>query len=84
LNLKVNSMSSDLQKPDNFNRDTDSSRKDYKTLGWVSYGVGAACVAGGSLLYFLGRRSGRNPVPSVALLPNVAPDMAGAVLTGAF
>jgi hypothetical protein len=84
LNLKVNSMSSDLQKPDNFNRDTDSSRKDYKTLGWVSYGVGAACVAGGSLLYFLGRRSGRNPVPSVALVPNVAPDMAGAVLTGAF
>ena len=84
LNLKVNSMSSDLQKPDNFNRDTDSSRKDYKTLGWVSYGVGAACVAGGSLLYFLGRRSGRNPVQSVALLPNVAPDMAGAVLTGAF
>jgi hypothetical protein len=84
LNLKVNSMSSDLEKPDNFNRDTDTSRKNYKTLGWVSYGVGGACVAGGALLYYLGRRSGRNPGPSVALIPAVASDMAGAALTGAF
>jgi hypothetical protein len=84
LNLKVNSMSSDLAKPDNFNRDTDNSRKDYKTLGWVSYGVGAACLAGGSLLYYLGWHSGRDSVSSVALVPNVASDMAGAVLTGAF
>jgi hypothetical protein len=84
LNLKVNSMSSDLQKPDNFNRDTDTSRKDYKTLGWVSYGVGGACVAGGALLYYLGVRSSRNAAPSFALVPNVAHDMTGAVLTGAF
>jgi hypothetical protein len=84
LNFKVNSMSSDLSKPDNFNRDTDSSRKDYTTLGWVSYGVGAACLAGGSLLYYLGWRSGRDSAPSVALVPNLAPDMAGALLRGAF
>jgi hypothetical protein len=84
LNLKVNSMSSDLAKPDNFNRDTDTSRKNYKTLSWVSYGVGAACLVGGSLLYYLGWHSGRDSVSSVALVPNVAPDMAGAVLTGAF
>jgi hypothetical protein len=84
LNLKVNSMSSDLQKPDNFNRDTDNSRKNYKTLGWISYGVGAACLAGGSLLYYLGWHSGRNSGSSVALVPNVAPGTAGAALTGAF
>ena len=84
LNLKVNSMSSDLAKPENFNRDTDTSRKNYKTLGWVSYGVGAACLAGGSLLYYLGWHSGRDSGPSVALVPNVAPSMAGAVLTGSF
>lgn len=84
LNLKVNSMSSDLQKPDNFNRDTDTSRKNYKTLGWISYGVGAACLAGGSLLYYLGWHSGRNSGSSVALVPNVAPGTAGAALTGAF
>jgi hypothetical protein len=84
LNLKANSMSSDLEKPDNFNRDTDNSRKDYKTLGWVSYGVGAACLAGGSLLYYLGWHSGRDSASSVALVPNVASGMAGAMLTGAF
>jgi hypothetical protein len=84
LNIKVNSMSSDLQQPDNYNRDTDSSRKDYKTLGWVSYGLGAACVAGGSLLYYLGWRAAQASAPSVALVPNVAPNMAGALLRGAF
>jgi hypothetical protein len=84
LNLKVNSMASDLAKPDNFNRDTDTSRKNYKTLGWVSYGVGAACLAGGSLLYYFGWHSGRNTGSSVALVPNVAPGMTGAALTGAF
>jgi hypothetical protein len=84
LNIKVNSMSSDLQKPDNFNRDTDTSRKDYKTLGWVSYGVGAACLAGGSLLYYLGWNAGRTSTSRVALLPFVAPDMAGALLGGSF
>ncbi len=84
LNLKVNSMASDLQKPDNFNRDTDTSRKNYKTLGWVSYGVGVAGLAGGSLLYYLGWHSGRDSGASVALVPAVAPGMTGAALTGAF
>ncbi len=84
LNLKVNSMSNDLEKPNNFNRDTDTSRKNYKTLGWVSYGVGAACLAGGSLLYYLGWHSGRDSGASVALVPSVAPGIAGALLTGAF
>jgi hypothetical protein len=85
LNLKVNSMSTDLEKPDNFNRDTDSSRKNYKTLGWVSYGVGAAFLAGGSLLYYLGWHAGHSSAqPSVALVPTFAPGTAGALLTGAF
>ena len=84
LNIKVNSMSSDLQKPENFNRDTDTSRKNYKTLGWVSYGVGAACLAGGSLLYYLGWNAGRTSTSTVALVPFVAPDMAGALLGGSF
>lgn len=85
LNLKVNSMSTDLEKPNNFNSDTESSRKNYKTLGWISYGVGAAFLAGGSLLYFLGWHAGRSSAhPSVALVPTFAPGTAGALLTGAF
>jgi hypothetical protein len=84
LNIKVNSMASDLQKPDNFNRDTDTSRKNYKTLGWVSYGVGAACLAGGSLLYYLGWHAGRTSTSTVGLAPYVAPGVAGALLGGSF
>jgi hypothetical protein len=84
LNLKVNSMASDLEKPDSFNRDTDSSRKNYKTLGWVSYGVGAAGLVGGSLLCFLGWRAGRGAAAAVALVPDLGPGTAGAMLRGAF
>jgi hypothetical protein len=85
LNVKVNSMSSDLEKPDNFNRDTDSSRKSYKTLGWVCYGAGAAFLAGGALLYYLGWRAGhRSAEPTVAVVPTFALGSAGALLAGAF
>jgi hypothetical protein len=85
LNVKVNSMSSDLEEPDNFNRDTDSSRKSYKTAGQVSYVAGAAFLAGGSLLYYLGWRAGhKSAEPSVAVVPTLAPGSAGALLTGAF
>ena len=85
LNLKVNSMATDLEKPNNFNSDNESSRKNYKTMGWIGYGVGAAFLAGGSLLYFLGRHAGHSSAqPSVALVPTFAPGTAGALLTGAF
>ena len=85
LNLKVNSMSTDLEKPNNFNRDTESSRKTYKTMGWIGYGAGGAFLAGGSLLYFLGWQANHSSAqPSVAFLPTLAPGSAGALLTGAF
>ena len=84
LNLKANSMASDLENAGNFNRDTDTSRKSYKTLAWVSYGAGAACLAGGSLLYYLGWRAGNGSESAVAFVPTFAPDMAGAALKGAF
>jgi hypothetical protein len=54
------------------------------TLGWVSYGVGAAGLAGGALLYYLGWRAGKEPGAAVALLPVVAPGVAGAAVRGAF
>jgi tetratricopeptide (TPR) repeat protein len=81
LNLKVNSMSSDLE--GNYWLASDATRKRYKTAGWIAYGAGAACLASGAILYYLGwRRSERTS--SVALLPMVGPDMAGTVLVGAF
>jgi hypothetical protein len=84
LNLKVNGMASDLQKTDGYSDGKESDRKTYQTLGWVSYGVGAACVATGAVLYFLGQRSAAADSTSVALVPSFAPGQAGAVLKGAF
>ena len=80
LNIKVNRMSSDLEKQYNYDPSTDSTRKGYKTAGWVSYGVGATCLVGGVLLYYLGWRAGS----AFSVEPAIAPSMAGAMLTGSF
>jgi hypothetical protein len=84
LTLKVNSMTSDLEKPYNYSRSTDATRKDYKTLTWVSYGVGAACVASGALMYYFGWRKGRDARVDLALVPTIESGAAGAVLAGGF
>lgn len=77
LNLKANSMVSDLQKRYS---DADlSSSKDYKTGSQVSYAAGGACVVGGAILYYLGVRSSQATVVPVAVQGG-----AGALLTGAF
>jgi tetratricopeptide (TPR) repeat protein len=78
LNIKANSMVSDAQ--DLYDRDTYSSSKDYKTMSMIGYGVGAACVAGGALLYFLGVRAGSQ----VAVTPVVAQGTAGVLVGGTF
>jgi hypothetical protein len=80
LNLKANGMIDDLRS--HYNKDTDSSSKTYKTLSEVGYGVGAAFVAGGVVLYYLGWTAGDRT--KVALLPSFASGTAGAILEGAF
>jgi hypothetical protein len=85
-------MTSDLEQPNSYNRGTDSTRKDYKTMGWIGYSVGAACVASGAVLYFLGWNKGRESSSSVsstfssswALAPAAAPGIVGAMLAGGF
>jgi hypothetical protein len=79
LNLKANGMSSDLEKE--YDPGVDSTRKRYKTGAWIGYGAGAACLAGGVVLYSLGVWRGKQ---AVALVPTVGPDMAGTALLGAF
>jgi TolA-binding protein len=81
LNLKVNSMSSDLN--NDWNPTVDSTRKDYRTATWIAYGAGAACVAAGAVLYYLGWRRGEGE-GSVAVVPAAGPGMAGALVVGAF
>ena len=84
LNQKVNSMADDLQKTNGYDAGKVSDRDTYETLGWASYGVGAACVATGAVLYYLGIRSGAPDSASVALVPAFAPGQAVAILKGAF
>jgi hypothetical protein len=84
LNIKVNSMASDLQKTDGYSDAKESDRKTYANLGWASYGVGAACVATGAILYYLGMKPGQNVGTSVSLVPAFAPGQAGALLNGVF
>jgi hypothetical protein len=79
LNLRVNSMSSDLEK--DWSSGTNSSRQDYKTGAWIAYGTGAACVVGGAVLYYLGWRKGEH---ALVIGPAVGPNMAGTFLSGAF
>ncbi len=83
FNLKANSTVDNMYTvKDGYTKDSD--RKTYTAMAWVGYGVGAACIVTGAILYGVGLKSKPKPENSVALLPTFGPDQAGAVLTGAF
>jgi hypothetical protein len=82
LNAKVNEIASDLEKPGKYTDGRESDRKTYETWGWVSYGLGAACLTTGAVLTLVGYVSGKPA--SVALVPSVGPGQTGAVVRGAF
>jgi len=82
LNLKADSLASDLKSTDGYSSSKESDRKSYETMGWIGYGLGAACVATGAVLYVLGWRS--VGATTVAFVPAVGPGQAAAVVKGAF
>lgn len=82
LNLKANALADDLEQPNGYTDGKSSDRKTYVALGWTGYGVGAACVATGAVLYVLGRRA--DDSASVRVVPTLAAGHMGAVLKGAF
>jgi uncharacterized membrane protein YjfL (UPF0719 family) len=68
----------------NFSRTTYDRGKLFEELQWVSYGVGAAALAAGGVLYYLGYGA-HSPAPdSVGLLPMLLPGGTGAVVQGSF
>jgi hypothetical protein len=77
LGLKSSSLSTK-----GYSRSREDERASLKTWGWVSYGVGAAALVTGAVLYIAGWPS--EPSSSVALLPIVAPDGASVLLQGRF
>jgi hypothetical protein len=54
LNLKSNSITNEMYPPARYDADKDASRRSYKTLALVSYGVGAAAIMAGATLYIIG------------------------------
>ncbi len=85
LNLKANSIISDMKATvDGYSASKNTEHDTYKTLAWVGYGVGAACVVTGAILYGVGLKAKSSSSASVALAPVFGAGQAGAVLTGAF
>lgn len=83
FNVKANATVNDMYKTqDGYTKNSD--RKNYTTMAWVGYGVGAACIVTGAILYGVGLKAKSDNSDNVAFLPMVGPDQAGAVLTGAF
>jgi tetratricopeptide (TPR) repeat protein len=77
LALKANGLSTKT-----YSQDRENERSSLKTGVWVSYGVGAAAIATGAILYIVGWPSDQSS--SVALLPVVAPTEASLLLKGRF
>jgi hypothetical protein len=85
FNLKANSIINDFEtKPGSYTSNQESNRKTYETVAWVGYGVGAACVATGAVLFGIGLRANRASSTSVAVLPTVGRGQSGVLLTGGF
>jgi hypothetical protein len=86
LALKTHSLSDQLNKPDGYDRDTADTVSTYRTWGWISYGVGAASLVTGTVLYILGRSAARakENTPSVTLQPAIAPGQVALCLKGIY
>jgi hypothetical protein len=77
LALKANSLSAT-----DYSRSREDERASLKTWSIVGYGVGAAAIVTGVVLYIVGRPSEQSS--SVAILPVIAPDGASVLLNGRF
>jgi hypothetical protein len=85
FNIKANSMVDEWEtKPGAYSSGHASTHQKYTSLMWAGYGLGAACVATGAILYAVGLKARNRPASGVALLPLAGPGQAGALLTGAF
>jgi tetratricopeptide (TPR) repeat protein len=83
LALKTQDMSSDADKNGGTTQAQEDLRKSLETWGWVSYGVGAAAIATGVVLYVVGWPTSKRST-NVALLPALAPAGASVILKGIF
>ena len=84
LAIKERSLTNEINTK--FSQSKESTRASYQTWGYVSYGVGAAEIVGGAVLYYLGWRSGQSEsaYTEISLLPTLTPDAMTLILHGSF
>jgi hypothetical protein len=82
MNLKANSLADQLNSPTGYERNAVSNQLRYQTLSWVGYGLGAACLIGGTVLYLVG--SADAEPGKLSLRPIVVPGLASLNLQGSF
>jgi tetratricopeptide (TPR) repeat protein len=81
--LAANHLAGELEaSPTSYQQSKESTRASYATASTVGYAAGAACVAGGVLLYYLGWRQSR--ASSATVEPMVSAQTAGALVQVAF
>jgi hypothetical protein len=84
FNVLANNAIGDMESTLNGYAAKNSTHDTYVTLAWLGYGVGAACVVTGAVLYGIGLKAGRAKSADVALVPAVGQGQTGASLVGAF
>jgi hypothetical protein len=82
LAFKTQGMASDAQKSGGATQAQEDQRKSLENWGWVSYGVGAAAIVTGAVLYIVGWPSDKSI--KVTFLPALAPDGAALILQGRY
>jgi hypothetical protein len=84
FNVLANNTVGDIESTLNGYAGKKSDHDKYVTLSWVGYGVGAACLVTGAVLYGIGLKARSSSSTEVALVPAVGPGHAGVAFTGAF
>lgn len=84
LAIKERSLTNEIDAK--YSQSKEATRASYQTWGYVSYGIGAAAITAGVVLYYLGWRSGQNESASsgMSLLPTLTPDGMTVVMQGSF
>jgi len=77
MSVKTHSLVDDMVS-NGYDPDKESSRKTYETMGWVSFGVGAAAIVAGATMYYLGWSTARSASAetNMSVVPVFGPDRA--------
>jgi hypothetical protein len=85
FNLKANSLADQMESELGAYVKKSNDQKNYRTVAWVGYGVGAGCAVAGAILIGVGVvRSRPTSETDIAFVPAIGPDQMGVAMTGGF